>query len=323
MSVVIACALVLALCDAASAQQTRKVPRVGLLTGISAAGMSTREEAFRQGMRQLGYVDGKGVIIESRYADGRTDRLDRLALELTRRPADVIVTGGSQATRATKKATASIPVVMANDNDPVGDGFVAGLARPGGNITGLTNVVPEISGKQLEILKEIVPRLSRVAVIGDATVPNTAQLIVDTKRAARTIGVQIVHLEVRAIEDAEAVFRDATKARADAALVLPGAVLGAERKHVASLAIKSRLPTIYPRAEYVVDGGLMTYSANNLELFHRAATYVDRILKGAKPADLPIEQPTKFELVINLKTAKQIGVTVPPNVLARADKVIR
>jgi putative ABC transport system substrate-binding protein len=307
----------------AQAQQAPKIPRVGLLTGISSASMSTREEAFRQGMRQLGYIEGKNVFIEPRYADGQTDRLDKLAVELTRLKVDAVVTGGSQATRATKTATATIPIVMANDNDPVGDGFVASLARPGRNITGLTNVVPDISGKQLELLREIHPRLSRLAVIGDATVPNTAQLIVETKRAGEAIGVQIVHLEVRTFEDAEAVFRDATKARAEAALVLPGAVLGTKRNQVAALAVKSRLTAIYPRAEYVDDGGLMTYSANNLELFRRAATYVDKILKGAKPAELPVEQPKKFELVINLKAAKQIGLTMPPNVLARADRVIR
>jgi putative ABC transport system substrate-binding protein len=212
---------------------------------------------------------------------------------------------------------------MANDNDPVGDGFVGSLARPGGNITGLTTVVSDISGKQLELLKETVPRFFRLAVIGDATVPNTAQLIVETKRAADAIGVQVVHLEVRTIEDADAVFREATKARADAALVLPGAVLGAKREYVASLAVKSRLPAIYPRSEYVDEGGLMTYSANNVELFRRAASYVDRILKGAKPGELPVEQPKKFELVINLKAAKQIGLTIPQAVLARADRVIR
>ena len=317
------CTLLFAQCASVQAQQTAKVPQIGLLTGISSPAMSTREEAFRQGMRQLGYVDGKGIIIEPRYADGQTDRLDQLAVELTRLMADVIVTGGSQATRATRKATTTIPIVMANDNDPVGDGFVANLARPGGNITGVTNVVPDISGKQLELLKETIPRLSRLAVIGDATVPNTAQLIVEARRAAGAIGVQIVHLEVRTIKDAETVFREASLARADAALVLPGAVLGAKRNHVAALAVKSRLPAIYPRAEYVDDGGLMTYSANNLELFRRAATYVDKILKGAKPSELPVEQAKKFELIINLKTAKQIGLTIPQTVLSRADRVIR
>lgn len=285
--------------------------------------MASRVQAFRDGMRQVGHVEGKSVVIEYRYADGQTDRLDQLAMELVRLKPDVIVTGGSQATRATRKTTGTIPIVMANDNDPVGDGFVVSLARPAGNITGLTNLVPDVSGKQLEILKDVVPRLQRLAVIGDATVPNTTQLIVDTRRAAGAIGVQVVHLEVRTIEDAETVFRDALKARADAALVLPGAVLGTQRSQVAAIAARSRLPAIYPRGEYVDDGGLMTYSANNLDLFARAATYVDKILKGAKPADLPIEQPKKFELVINLKAAKQIGLTIPPNVLARANRVIR
>jgi putative ABC transport system substrate-binding protein len=321
--IVVCLPLTLLLLTVAEAQQRRKIPQVGLLTGISAEGMTTRAEAFRQGLRELGYIEGKTVAIEYRYADGRTDRLNRLALELTQLKSNVIVTGGSQATRATKQATVTIPIVMANDNDPVGDGFVASLARPGGNITGLTTVVPDISGKQLELLKEVVPRLSRLAVIGDATVPNTSQLIAETRRAATAVGVQVVHLEVQTIEDAETVFRDATKARAEAALVLPGAVLGTKRNHVAALAVKSRLPAIYPRAEYVVDGGLMTYSANNLELFRRAATYVDKILKGAKPAELPVEQPKKFEFVVNLKAAKQIGLAIPARVLERADRVIR
>jgi len=316
-------ALLLFAMPASSAQEATKSPLVGLLTGVSPAAMTSRYEAFRQGLQQHGYREGKNVNLEYRYAEGKTDRLDQLAVELAQLKVEVIVTGGSQATRAARKAAAAIPIVMANDNDPVGDGFVASLARPGGNITGLTTLIPDISGKQLEILKEIIPRLARLTVIGDATVPNNPQLLAETKRAAAAIGVQIAYHEVRSFEDAEPIFGAAAKNRADAALVLPGAILSTQRNQVAALAVKSRLPTIYPRAEYVVEGGLMTYSANNLDLFRRAATYVDKILKGRKPADLPVEQAMKFELVINLNAAKQIGLTIPPNVLVRADRVIR
>ena len=268
-------------------------------------------------------MEGKNIVIEWRSAEGKLDRVPALAAELVRLKVDVIVTAGPQSTRAAKEATTTIPIVMALDNDPVGNGFVASLARPGGNITGLSTLSPEISGKQLELLKEIVPRLSRVAVLGNSTHPGNAQALKETELAAGALAVQLQYLDVRDPKDIETAFRAASKGRADAVLVLENAVLTSHRKQLVDLAVKSRLPAIYPQTEYMEAGGLMYYGANTPDLFRRAATYVDKILKGAKPADLPVEQPRKFEFVINLKAAKQIGLTIPPNVLARADRVIK
>jgi putative ABC transport system substrate-binding protein len=307
----------------AQAQQPNNVPRIGFLMASSPSTIMTRTEAFRQGLRDLGYVEGKNIVIEWRSAEGKLDRQSELANELVRLKLDVIVTAGPESTRAAKKATSAIPIIMAQDSDPVGSGFVASLGRPGGNITGLATFAPEISGKQLELLKEIVPTLSRVAVLGNLTVPGNAQTLKETELAAAVFAVQLQSIEIPGPKDIEAAFRTATKGRADALLVLGGPVLNPHRTQVTELAVKSRLPATYNRPEFVEAGGLMTYAASYNDSFRRAATYVDRILKGAKPADLPIEQPTKFELVINLKTAKQIGLTVPPSVLARADKVIK
>jgi putative ABC transport system substrate-binding protein len=236
---------------------------------------------------------------------------------------DIIVSAGPQPTRAAKEATTTIPIVMAQDPDPVGNGFVASLARPRGNITGLSTLAPELSGKQLELLKEIIPKLSRVAVLGTSTTPGYAQSRREVEVAAGAFGVKLQYLDVLGPRDIETAFRAAGKGRADAVLLLSSLVLNSHRKQVADLAVKSRLPAIYSQTEYTESGGLMYYGANTADLFRRAATYVDKILKGAKPADLPVEQPTKFELVINLKTAKQIGLTIPPSVLAQADKVIK
>jgi len=307
----------------AEAQQQKKVPRIGFLVGASPSTNAARTEAFRQGLRELGYVEGKNIVIEYRYAEGKLDRLPDLAAELVRLKVDVIVTGGSQTTRATKQAASTIPIVMAQDNDPVGNGFVASLARPGGNITGLATLTPEISGKRLELLKETVPRLSRLAVLGTSTEPGNSQAVRETELAAGASRVQLQYLDVRDPRDIESAFHAASKERADAVLVLVSAVFNAHRTQLVEVAVKSRLPAIYTNSEYVDAGGLMTYGVSITDLFHRAATYVDKILKSAKPADLPVEQPIKFELVINLKTAKQIGLTIPPNVLARADRVIR
>jgi putative tryptophan/tyrosine transport system substrate-binding protein len=268
-------------------------------------------------------VEGKSIVIEYRWAEGKFDRLPDLAAELVRLKVDVILSGGPTATRPAKEATVTIPIVMAFDDDPVGSGFVASLARPGGNITGLSTLAPEISGKQLELLKEIVPRLSRVAVFGTSTRSGNAQALREIELAAGALGVQLQYLEVLDAKDIEAVFRAASKGRAGAVLALASPTLLLQRTQIAGLAVKNRLPAIYDRAEFVEDGGLMTYSVSITDLFRRAATYVDKILKGAKPADLPVEQPTKFELVINLKTAKQIGLTIPQSVLYRADKVIK
>ena len=307
----------------AHAQQPTKVPRIGFLSTNSLSSVTARTESFRQGLRELGYVEEKNIVIEWRSAEGKLDRLPDLVAELVRLKVDVIVTGGPQVTRPAKKATAAIPIVMAFDSDPVGNGFVASLARPGGNITGLSALYPEISGKQLELLKEIVPRLSRVAVLGNSTEPGNAQALRETEAAARAFGVQLQYLDVLAPKDIETAFRAASKGRAHAVLVLTSPVVNSQRTQVVDLAVKNRLPAIYDRREYVEDGGLMRYGVSQTDLDRRAATYVDKILKGAKPADLPVEQPTKFEFIINLKAAKQIGLTIPPNVLARADKVIK
>jgi putative ABC transport system substrate-binding protein len=307
----------------AEAQRAGKIPRVGFLFGSAASSVPDRINAFRGGLRERGYMEGTNVAIEYRYAEGKLDRLPTLVAELVRLPVDVIVTGGPAATRPAKEATNTIPIVMTFDDDPVASRFVASLARPGGNVTGLTTLWHDLTGKRLELLKEIVPKLARVTVVGTSTNPGNAQALGETERAAGPLGMQVQYSELGGLMDIETVFREAKKAHADALLVLPSPILNSRRTQVAELAIKSRLPAIYHIPEFVADGGLMSYGVNSSDLYRRAATFVDKILKGAKPADLPVEQPTKFELVINLKTAKQIGLTIPPNVLARADKVIR
>jgi putative ABC transport system substrate-binding protein len=316
-------ALILAIVHLAEAQEPAKIPRIGLLGVISASAAEGRIEAFRQGLRDLGYVEGKNIVIEYRTAEGKLERLPALASELVRLRVDVIVTRGPPPTRSAKEATSTIPIVMGSDIDPVGNGFVASLARPGGNITGLSALSPELSGKQLELLKEIIPKLSRVAALGTSTIPGSTQVLRETKAAAGAFGVHLQYLEVRGPTDIEMAFRAASKEHADAVLVLPNFLTLSQRTQVVDLAVKSRLPAMYPQSEYVEEGGLMTYGPSINDLFRRAATYVDKILKGAKPADLPVEQPTKFEFIINLKAAKQIGLKIPPNVLARADKVLK
>jgi len=316
-------AVLLAVAVVAEAQQAKKVPRIGFLGAAYPSTNAARIEAFRQGLRALGYVEGKNIIIEYRWAEGKPERLPDLAAELVRLKVDLIVTTGPTVTRAAKEATNTIPIVMAQDSDPVGSGFVASLARPGGNITGLSTLAPEVSGKRLELLKEIIPKLSRVAVVGISTRPGNAQSLKEVELAAGTFKVQVQYLDVLDVKEIETAFQAATKGRAEAVLVLQSPFFNSQRKQIIDLAIKSRLPAIYPQTDYTEAGGLMYYGANTPDLFRRAATYVDKILKGAKPADLPVEQPKKFEFIINLKAAKQIGLTIPPNVLARADKVIR
>jgi putative ABC transport system substrate-binding protein len=317
-------AMLLALSFPAEAQQPAKIPRIGNLFGASPAAYSARTAAFRQGLRELGYVEGENIVIELRSAEGKLDRLPALAAELVRLKVDVIVTAGPIPTRAAKEATTTIPIVMTNDPDPVATGFVASLARPGGNITGLSTLAPELSGKRLELLKETIPKLSRVAVFGTSTFPGNAQSLKEVELAAKAFKVQIQYLDILDPKDIETAFRAASKGRADAVLwLVAGGVATAHQTEIAELAVKSRLPVIYPDTRYVDAGGLMSYATNIFDLDRRAATYVDKILKGAKPADLPVEQPTKFEFVINLKAAKQIGLTIPPNVLVRADKVIK
>jgi putative tryptophan/tyrosine transport system substrate-binding protein len=314
--------VLLAVAVIAQAQQPTKIPRIGYLTNAFLSALEARTEAFRQGLRELGYVEGKNIVIEYRSAEGKPDRLPALAAELVRLKVDVIVTTGASVTRAAKEATVTIPIVMTNDNDPVGNRFVASLARPGGNITGLVTLSPELSGKRLELLKETVPRLSRVAVFGSSTTPGNAQVLKETELAAGALGVKLQYL-VLGPKDIETAFRAASKKRAEAVLLLGSPVLNSQRTKLAELAVKSRLPAIYNFLEFVEAGGLMTYGVSRNDLARRAATYVDKILKGAKPADLPVEQPTKLEFVINLKAAKQIGLTIPPNVLVRADRVIK
>jgi len=307
----------------AEAQQPARVLRIGFLAVTSPSTISARIEAFRQGLREFGYVEGKNIVIEYRYAEGKLDRLPALAAELMHLKVNIIVTASSTPTRATKEVTTTIPIVMANDTDPVDNGFVASLARPGGNITGLTSLAPELSGKRVELLKEIIPKLSRVAVMGTSTNPGNARALKETELAAGAFGVKLQYLDVLSPKDVETAFRAATKGRADAVLLLGSPFFLSHRTQVADLAVNSRLPAISNLTEFVEAGGLITYGVSQHDLFRRAATYVDKILKGAKPANLPVEQPTKFELVINLKAAKQIGLTIPPNVLARADRVIK
>ena len=310
------CAMLLALCSSTQAQQPTKISRIGRLAIASQSAESARIEAFRNGMRDLGYVEGKNIVVEWRFADGKLDRLPAQAAELVRLKLEIIVSAGSTPTRAARAATSTIPIVMCNDNDPVGDGFVASLARPGENISGLSNFAPELSGKRLEILREVLPKLSRVAVIGTSTNPAYAQVIKEVELAAKALGVKLQNLDVLDSKDIETAFRAASKGRADGVLVLTSATLVPQRVQLAELAVKNRFPVMYSNSQYVEAGGLMFYGANVLDLDRRAATYVDKILKGAKPADLPVEQPKKFEFIINLKAAKQIGLTIPPNVLA-------
>jgi putative ABC transport system substrate-binding protein len=309
--------------SAAQAQQPTKIPRIGFLTTTPLSAISARVEALRQGLRELEYVEGKNIVIEWRSAEGKPDRLPALAAELVRLKVDVIVTAGATDTRPAKEATVTIPIVMAQDGDPVANGFVVSLARPGGNITGLSTFAPEISGKQLELLNETVPKLSRVAVFGTSTRPGNAQALKEIELAAGAFKVKHQYLDVLNAKDIETAFRAVSKFRADAVLVLASPVNFSQRTQIAELAVKNRLPAIYAQTEYTEAGGLMYYGANTPDLFRRAATYVDKILKGRTPADLPVEQPMKFEFIINLKAAKAIGLTVPPNVLVRADRVIR
>jgi putative tryptophan/tyrosine transport system substrate-binding protein len=316
-------AMLLTLSFSADAQEAKRIPRIGILFGASPSANAGRVEAFRQGLQELGYIDGKNLLIEDRYAEGKLDRLPALTAELFRLNVELVVTAGPAVTRPVKEATNTIPIVMAFDSDPVGSGFVASLARPGGNITGLSSLSPELTGKRLELLKETVSKLSRVAVLGNPGNTATALNFKEAEVAARAYGLQVQSLEVRGPNDLDSAFSTMIKRRADALLPLGDSVVVFHRDRIIQFATKNRLPGTYPNSEWADAGGLMAYGPDILDSFRRAATYVDKILKGAKPADLPVEQPMKFEFVINLKTAKQIGVTIPPNLLARADRVIR
>jgi ABC-type uncharacterized transport system substrate-binding protein len=310
----------------AEAQQAAKVPRLGFLALNSGANPHLGE-AFRQGLRDLGYVEGRNVVIEIRSAEGKVERLPALAAELVALRVDVIVTGGgTPPALAAKQATKTIPIVFASAPDPVTDGLVTSLARPGGNVTGSSSVNPELVGKGLEQLKQTVPGVSRVAVLwhpGGVGERTGKDMLREADVAARALGVRLQVVEARSPADFDRAFLDMTRARAGALTVLPSAMFFSERKRLLDLAAKNRLPAVYSQREFVDAGGLMAYGPNLADNFRRAATYVDKILKGAKPADLPVEQPTKFELVINLKTAKALGLTIPPSLLARADEVIQ
>ncbi len=319
--VIVLANLILGSVQLAEAQQAKKVPRIGWLSVTS--GRTPRHDAFRQGLRELGYVEGQNIAIESRFAEQKEDRLAEFAAELVRLKVDVIVALEPPAIRAAKKATGTIPIVMRSTDDPVDTGLIASLARPGGNITGLTSISTELSGKRLELLKEVVSRLSHVAALRNPTAPDAAVKWSEAEVAARSLGLKLQSLDVRSDDDLERAFQAATKGRAQALITLRNPVFVFNAKRIAELAVKNRLPVIYDDRNFVDDGGLMSYGANLADLYHRAATYVDKILKGRKPADLPVEQPMKFEFVINLKAAKQIGLTIPHEVLARADKVIK
>jgi putative ABC transport system substrate-binding protein len=315
-------ALLFAMCVSAQAQQARKIPRIGYLTLSS--GLGSNEENFRQGLRELGYVEGQNITIEWRFAHGKTDAVPALAGDLVRLKVDAIVTaGGTVNVQAAKNATTTIPIVFTNSNDPIAAGFVASLAHPGGNITGTANLTPELSGKHVELLKEIIPKATRIAVLANKAATGRGSNMKEVEIAARSAGIQLQVLAVAGPDEFESAFEDAKKKRADALIVLPSPFLGANRKQIVDHAAKIRIPAIYPNADWVTAGGLVSYGPKFSEMYRRAAFYVDKILKGTKPTDLPVEQPMKFEFIINLKAAKQIGLTIPPNMLARADRVIK
>jgi putative ABC transport system substrate-binding protein len=316
----------LAVAVIAEAQQPKKVSRIGYISSGDAASSFARAEGVRLALREHGYIDGQNIAIEYRYGEGKNDRLPELAAELVRLKVDIIVVqGGTPAVRATKNATKTIPIVMVGTgSDPVGRGVVESLARPGGNVTGITNLGGELGGKRLELLKEAVPKLARVAVLYDPAIPSSVLQVKEVLPvAARGLGLTVRSWEVRATDDFEKVFAALNKQRPDGLYMTAGPLMRNNEKRTAGFALKSRLPSVYSNRESVEAGGLMSYGADLAESYRRVAYFVDKILKGAKPADLPIEQPKKFELVFNLKTAKLIGVTIPQSLLYRADKVIK
>jgi len=318
-------AVLFALCFPVWAQQTKQVPRIGYVSNSGDANNpGPFVQAFRQGLRDFGYIEGKNILVEFRSAEGKLDRIPGFVAELVQRKVAVLIATNLPAIRAAKEATKSIPIVILTVQDPVAIGLVDSLARPGGNITGLTTLARDLSGKRLELLKEAVSGMSRVGVLWDANAPGPVIGFKEYEAAARALKVQLQSLEVRGPNpDLEGAFQAAANGRANALITIRNPVLSRYRKQIAELAIKNRLALMYEASDWVEAGGLVSYAANDAANYRRLATYVDKILKGTKPADLPVEQPTKFEFIINLKTAKQIGLTIPPNVLARADRVIR
>jgi putative ABC transport system substrate-binding protein len=308
----------------AQAQQPARSPRIGILVAASASSYTARVEAFRQRLRQLGYVEGKNIVIEYRYAEGKLERLPDFAAELVRLKVDVIVTAtGGRDTLAAKKAGPTLPIVFATASDPVGSGLVSSLARPGGNITGLSTMAPDLDGKRLELLKEAFPKVARVAFVWVPSGPRGNLTLTEMEAAAKALGTKLLSLPVRSLDDFESAFARAKKERAQALITTPSPLITTQQRQVLDFAAKNRLPAMYPTSEFVEAGGLMSYGPNPADSWRRAADFVDKILKGTKPAEIPVEQPMKFEFVISLIAAKQIGVTIPPNVLVRADRVIR
>ena len=315
--------VLLALGVTAEAQQPKKVPRIGYVGAGSPSTAGHHAQAFVQGLVELGYVDSQNIVIEYRWAEGKLERLPGFVADLIKAKVDVIVFSATPAIRVAKEQTSTIPIVMAGVTDPVGVGFVASLARPGGNITGLTHLSPDLTGKRLELLKEVVPRLLRVAVLWNPNHPGQQSAFKDTEVAAQALKVTLISMEARNREELERVLSGIGKERPQALFELADPLTFFNRGLITEVTAKHKLPAIYSFGEWVDAGGLMSYGTSFPDLFRRAATYVDKILKGTKPAELPVEQPMKFELVINLKTAKQIGLTIPPNVLVRADRVIK
>jgi putative tryptophan/tyrosine transport system substrate-binding protein len=322
ITVFVLCAMLFALCGSVGAQQTGKVPRIGLLDSSTSSGMAVLVDAFRQEMSKLGWIEGKNITIEYRFAEQKAERLPELAADLVRLNVDLIVTTGEPPALAAKRATTTIPIVMANAADPVGSGFVASLARPGGNVTGLSNLGPELNSKRLEVLKDAIPKLARVGLLrgGGIASPQLREI----RPAALALKLKLEEIETQLDPNGlESAFKTAKQKQVGAIMTITSRQFFAERKRIVELAVKYQLPAIYPEKGFVDEGGLMSYGADYPDLFRRAAVYVDKILKGAKPADLPVQQATKFEFVINLKAAKQIGLTLSPEFLARANQVIK
>jgi putative tryptophan/tyrosine transport system substrate-binding protein len=322
------CLLTIALLSnapSAPAQQPKKIPRIGYVSGTgSSSDPGPYIEALRQGLRDLGYIDGKNIVIEFRGAEGKRTHIPSLVAELVQLNVDVLVSGNSPAASAAKQMTQTIPIVMVTNEDPVATKLIGSLARPGGNITGIATLQNELSGKRLELLTETVPGILRIGVLRDADSPTAAIGFKEYETAARALKIQLQSVEVREPNpDFDGAFQTAVKRRASGLITITNPLVLRYTKRIAELAIKNQLPSMYEGRAWVEDGGLMSFSTDDLDIFRRVATYVDKILKGVKPADLPVEQPTKFEMVVNLKTAKQIGLTIPPNVLARADRLIK
>ena len=316
--------MLFALCFSAEAQEPRKIPRIGFLSASSRSTSGPLYAAFLEGLQQIGFVEGKNIIIDSRWADGKAERLPELAAELIRLKVDIIVVGPVQPALAAKKATTTIPIVITTVADPVEFGLVSSLARPGGNITGLTSAPGiELNGKRLEVLKEVFPNVSRVAVLWNPDNPGSVVNKKANETPARSLGIKLQSVEMRQPSDLETAFTSMKKAGAEVLVTINSPLVSSQVQRIVNLAAKNRLPGIHAESRWTEAGGLMSYGPNYFDLCRRAATYVDKILKGAKPGDLPIEQPRKFEFIINLKTAKQIGLTIPQSVLFRADRVIK